>query len=133
MAYALKYERRASTASGLDFLAGVWLFVSPFVLAYQHVKLATASDVMVGMIIALLAVCRFLNPGYSRGVSWFIFLCGIWILICPVVCGFAVNQNHIPLINNVVFGLIVMLLSAISATSTARITPEMGPGTYRGE
>lgn len=126
MTYALKYERRAVTASGLDFLAGVWLFISPFVLMIQHVKLSTASDVLGGLVIALMAVYRFFNPTFNRGVSWLVFVAGIWILICPFACQFAWNRTA--LINNVVLGIVVMILSSISATSTAKISPDVNVG-----
>jgi hypothetical protein len=129
MAYALKYERRAVTFSGLDFLAGVWLFISPFVLSFQHVNFAAANDVMFGMLIALFAVYRYRNPAFNRGVSWLNFALGIWILVCPVVCGFA--WSHVAMINNVIVGLAVILFSAISATATAKFVPEIGPDVYQ--
>jgi hypothetical protein len=131
MAYALKYEHRASTFSGLDFLAGVWLFVSPFVLSFQHVNFAAANDVMFGMLIALFAVYRYMNPAFNRNVSWLIFALGIWILISPVACKTA--WNHVSLINNVILGLAIIIFSAISATSTAKFVPAVGPGIYRGK
>lgn len=131
MAYTLKYERRAAVASGLDFLAGAWLFVSCFVLQIQHVKLATASDFMVGMVIALISVYRFRNPAFHRGLSWITLAFGVWILFCPVICEFAWNETA--LINNVVLGLLVIILSAISATATAKFIPMPEPGIFHGK
>ena len=115
MAYALKHEGQAMTASGLDVLAGVWLLISPFVLAFGNAT-AQANDVILGIIIGVLALYRFFNPSHGVGVSWLNLVLGVWVLISPWALGF--SAYHVAMTNNVVMGIIVIILAGWSALAT---------------
>jgi hypothetical protein len=98
-------------------LAGIWILISPFVLAFQHVNGAMTNNVIFGIVIGLLALYRFMNPAMNAGVSWLNVLFGIWILISPFVIGF--NMDHVPTTNNVVMGIVVIILAGWSAVATS--------------
>jgi hypothetical protein len=117
MAYAIRHhEGQTVTASGLDVLAGIWLLISPFVLAFQHINAAATNNVIFGIVIGLLALYRFMNPATNAGVSWLNVILGIWVLISPFVIGF--STYHVPTTNNVIMGIVVIILAGWSALAT---------------
>ena len=116
MAHALKHEGQAMTASGLDVLAGIWLLISPFVLTFSTLHSAMVNNVIFGIIIGLLALFRFFNPSNGVVVSWINVILGIWVLISPWVLGF--GMNRVPATNNVIMGIIVIILAGWSGFAT---------------
>jgi len=117
MAHALRHEGQAMTASGLDVLAGIWLLISPFVLAFSStLHSAMVNNVIFGIIIGLLALFRFFNPSNGVVVSWINVILGIWVLISPWVLGF--GMDRVPTTNNVIMGIIVIILAGWSAFAT---------------
>jgi hypothetical protein len=117
MAYALRHQGQVSTASGLDVLAGIWLLISPFVLAFHRLSgIATSNDVVLGIIIGLLALGRLSSPVRSAWMSWINVVLGIWVLISPWVLGFGNVQSAVT--NNVIMGIIVIILAGWSALAT---------------
>jgi hypothetical protein len=128
MAYALKHQGQITTASGLDVLAGIWLLISPFVLVFQHNAGAITNNVVLGIVIGVLALYRFFAPARDAWVSWVNVLLGIWVLISPFVVGF--NNMSTATTNNVIMGIIVIILagwSALATTDTATRTDQMNP------
>jgi len=118
MAYALKHPGQTTTASGLDVLAGIWLLISPFVLAFSRdLNGAITNNVVLGIVIGLLALYRFFNPSANNiWVSWLNALLGVWVLISPWVVGF--NRSNAAMTNNVIVGIIVIILSVWSALAS---------------
>ena len=116
MAYAIKHQGQAATASGLDMLAGIWLLIGPFVLGFRGNTGAVANNVALGIVIGLLALYRAFNPATNSWVSWLNFLLGVWVLISPWVVPF--SSVHAAAINNVIMGIIVIILAAWSALAT---------------
>lgn len=116
MAYAIKHEGQAVTASGLDVLAGIWLLISPFVLSFGSATGAVTNNVIFGIIIGLLALFRFFNPRQAVGVSWLNVVLGIWVLISPWVIGF--SAYSVATSNNVIMGIIIIILAGWSALAT---------------
>jgi len=125
MAYAIHHHRgQIFTASGLDVLAGIWLLISPFVLLF-HSTTIMANNVVLGIIIAGLALIRFFNASYGTvALSWINALLGIWVLISPWVLGFSTMHNAMS--NDVAMGIIVVVLSCWSAF--ASMTDHAGAG-----
>lgn len=109
-------------ASGLDILAGIWLIISPWVLAYAQLGAAASNAVVLGIIIALLACARFFG-GAGVWASWLNFILGIWVLISPWVIGYA--YNGVATRNAVIMGIIVLLLAFWSAVSDTGTTTGM--------
>lgn len=121
-ALPVRHSGQVATASGLDILAGIWLIISPFFLAYNSAGRATSNDVILGIIIAIIAAVRFFGAYEQAWLSWINVLLGIWVLISPWALGY--SNVAAPLWNNVILGIIVIILAAWSAlaTDTADVT-----------
>ena len=118
MAQAIYHHHRGQifTASGLDVLAAIWLLVSPFVLQFRSSTLM-ANSVVLGIVIGVLALVRFFSGSYrTAALSWINALLGIWVLISPWVLGFSLAHNAMS--NNVLMGIIVIVLSCWSALAS---------------
>lgn len=126
MAYAVKHPSAAATPSGLDVLAGIWLLISPFVLAFSANRAAMTNDVVLGIVIGILALVRFFGPAQNVGISWLNFLLGIWVLISPFVLTFGTLRSATT--DNVITGIVVIILSFGSAMATGS-DQRMGPPT----
>jgi hypothetical protein len=146
MAYSTLHARhshagQATAASGLDVLAAIWLLISPFVLRFRSTGSLVANDVILGIVIGILALVRFFSPSRSTAwASWVNVVLGIWVLISPWVLGYAAYRTA--MIDNVVMGIIVIILSLWSAsasmtsdhmttatTTTTLPNDRVGPGT----
>jgi hypothetical protein len=108
-------------ASGLNLLAGIWLFVSPWVYGAYRAPNAWNSWI-VGAAIVILAAIRLSAPSQMTGASWLNCLLGIWAFISPWALGYTGNSGRF--INSLVVGVVVFLLSIWSATSTHVHTPQ---------
>jgi hypothetical protein len=120
MAYAIKHtgvSTAAAVPSGLDVLAGIWLLISPFVLAFGAHSGATTNNVILGIVIGVLALIRWMDPAKNVGLSWVNLLLGIWVLISPWVLGF--SSFHNATTNNVIMGIVVIILSLWSAFASS--------------
>jgi len=53
----------AAGASWINFVLGLWLIISPFVLQYSNSVAAAANDVIVGIIVAVFALWSALGAG----------------------------------------------------------------------
>ena len=111
------------TASSLDFLAGVWLIISPFVLHFQQVRNAAAIDGFLGVLICVLAGCRIMGAYIFPGISWTNAFFGMLILASPFYVGF--YHFHTALLNNIISGIVVILLSSWGAVVTIRRNQEL--------
>ncbi|HVS72296.1 MAG TPA: SPW repeat protein [Phycisphaerae bacterium] len=125
MAYAIRHQGQSSAASGLDVLAAIWLLISPFVLGFGNLGNAAGNNVILGIIIGILALIRLFNPVRTVGVSWLNVILGIWVIISPWVLGF--DGNATAMTNNVIVGIIVIILAGWSALSTSPAANETLP------
>ncbi len=79
-------ESQVKVASGISFLFGIWLIISPFVVAFSTLSATAMYDaVIVGVIVAILSAIRFFSPGSSTALSWINALLGVWMIISPFV------------------------------------------------
>jgi hypothetical protein len=117
-------DNQVKVASGLNFLVGIWLIISPWVYGSIYRVGSAWNNIIVGIIIAIFAAIRFFSPRSAVGLSWINALLGIWMIISPWIYGYANNSAR--LWNSVIFGIIVLILALWSASAT-RATP--GPGT----
>lgn len=116
MAYTLAHGHTSvATASGLDVLAGLWLVAAPFILGYSGV--AMTNDIIVGLAIAVLAASRLVGNGYKVAwPSWVNVILGAWLLLAPVTLGYTTLPAAFW--NDIIMGIVVIALAAISAVST---------------
>jgi hypothetical protein len=121
------YRRQVQTASGLDVLAGVWLLISPFVLAFYS-QAATTNNVILGIVIAAIAAIRFFGAFDAAWLSWINAVLGLWVLLSPWILGF--SQFNVPTGNNIILGVIVIVLASWSALATNADHAERSPQEY---
>lgn len=115
MATITHRREQIMTASGLDALAGIWLLLSPFILRFLP-GAAVTNNVLVGIVIAILAIIRFSGAYEQAWISWINAILGVWVLISPWVLQFA--DHRVPTTNNVITGIVVIILATWSALAT---------------
>lgn len=119
------------TASVICLLAGIWLFVSPWVYgAYDHGSAFNAW--FVGAAIFLIGCLRTSRPAYSTGWSWVNAVLGVWIICSPWVYGY-VATNTDRFINSLCVGVVVLACALLSGITATRLTATAGgiPATGR--
>lgn len=105
-------------ANGILVLVALWLIVSPFILGYAGIEAALWNSVIVGVVIAGIALFRAFSPESPSWLSWISAVLGLWLIIAPFVLGFGgFNLQHW---NTTMTGIVVASLAAWSAlTPTA--------------
>lgn len=112
------------TASTINFLAGLWLFISPWV--YRASSLPNAwNSWIVGIVIATLAAVRMGNPFAARGASVINMLLGIWTFASPWIFGYTGDTGRF--INSLCIGAIVFILGAYGSSVGRTMTFEPPP------
>lgn len=105
---------RAATV--ISLLAGVWLFLSPWV--YQAYTSPDAwNGWIVGAVIAILAGIWLGSSVPMPSLSWINCLLGIWTFISPWVYGYTTDRGRF--INSLCVGVIVFVSALRSATTTS--------------
>lgn len=100
------------TASAINFFAGIWVLISPFVLRFTGFRFAIWNNVIVGIIVLIVAGTRaWGGRGERTGVSWINLVLGIWL----IVTAFIFHFRPAFMWNQIVSGIIVAVLAAISA------------------
>jgi hypothetical protein len=118
--YTVSATRQSLTqiesTSGFNFLVGVWLVVSPLVLALSDA--ATWNNVVCGAIVAALAIVRVLRPALeTRWASLINAVIGVWLVVSP----WALNDTAPDTLwNNVAVGATVTLLALLSMMRASR-------------
>ena len=108
---------QVKVASGLNFLAGIWIIISAWVYGAIYTSGSAWNSIVVGIVIAVFAAIRFFSPRSAVGLSWINALLGIWMIISPWVYGYA-GTNTARMWNSVIFGIIVLILGVWSAAAT---------------
>ncbi len=103
----------AKGASTICLLAGIWLFVSPWVYG-AHTNANAWNCWIVGGFMVLFGIIRIARPAYSTVLSWCNMILGIWTFFSPWIYGYA-GTNTGRFINSLCVGLIVVVFSIISA------------------
>jgi hypothetical protein len=114
--------------SGVNVVAGLWLIIAPFVLGYDQIQAALWNDVLVGIVVAGLAVARLARPLMSPSLSWINAVLGLWLILAPFVLGYGgavevealatagpVGGAQAAMWNDIIVGVIVLVLGAWSA------------------
>jgi hypothetical protein len=105
-------------ASWLNIALGIWVIISPFVVQFWRLPAAMWNNVIVGIVIAILAIIRTSVPRQA-GWSWANVILGIWMIISPFALG--VTTTAI-LWTNIILGIVIALIAAVSASSRAPAT-----------
>lgn len=113
----------ASVASAVTFLAGVWLVLSPFVFDYVPVADgvgAYSNNIIVGGVVAVLAVARTLAP---LDLVWFSVVnaaLGAWLVLAPFLLSYNDVTAPASTGSTVTAGIVVVVMAAVSAVTTRR-------------
>jgi hypothetical protein len=102
-----------AVASGLTVLAGIWLIIAPFVLAYGNGD-PYWNDIVFGAIVTLLALARVLGASRAAWLSVLNMLIGAWIFISAFWLDDTWNAGT----NDIILGAIVFILALVSASAT---------------
>lgn len=107
-------------ASWTNLVLGLWLIIAPFSLAYAGVTAAVYEDVILGIVIASLALWRALGQETPEMayVSWTVAASGLWVLISPFALGY--SGTAAATYNDVIVGLVVVILATWRALAKAQ-------------
>ena len=111
-------RQQIRTAGWLNFLAGIWLIMSPFVLGFMGTAAAT-NAVIVGIIVGIVALVSVYSAESAMWTNWANTILGVWMIISPFVLGFTTGAV---VMNSIILGIIVIALSAWSSSATPRLT-----------
>ena len=113
-------KRAGFTASSvIVLLAGIWLFISPWVYGCYGSNNAWNSWI-VGAAVVILAAFRLGYPAMTQWISWLNALLTIWTFISPWIYGYTPDQARF--INSLCVGVIIFIASLRNAI----VTPHMG-------
>ncbi|MGB9475336.1 MAG: SPW repeat protein [Candidatus Udaeobacter sp.] len=99
-------------ASWVNVLLGIWVLISPFMVQFARLPAAMWNNVIVGIVIALLALIRTSTP-WQSGWSWANVILGIWMIISPFALG---AMTTAILWNNIILGIVIALVACANAT-----------------
>jgi hypothetical protein len=116
----MKAELAQDTAgvSWINIVLGIWGIISPFVLQFARLPAAMWNNVIVGIVIAVLAIIR-TSASRQTGWSWANVILGIWMIISPFALG---AMTTAVLWNNILLGIVIALIAIGSASSRAPAT-----------
>ena len=103
----------AQGATGLNFIAGLWLFFSGI---FMSVAGASGNNMLFGAIVAILAAIRYFSSPRAVWLSWLNVLCGLWTIISPWALHFSAARGATT--NNVIVGIVIAVLGVWAALGT---------------
>ncbi|MFD9614935.1 SPW repeat protein [Streptomyces sp. NPDC059083] len=113
-----KYELAAEApvaqiVTGLMFLTGLYLAISPWVVGFNRFPTLTGNDLILGIALAVLAFGSSSAHGRMHTLTWVAPLIGLWTIIAPwVISGDVAHTATIW--SNVVTGTIALVLGLAS-------------------
>jgi len=108
---------QVQTASGLNLLVGIWLFISAFVVPANGAM--TTNNVICGIVVVVLAAIRAFGAFDAGWLSWLNALVGLWVIISPwAVAGGQGGPTQGTIACNVITGAAVVILGCWSAIAT---------------
>lgn len=111
-------SQAAAGPSWINIVLGIWVIISPFVVQFTRFPAAMWNNVIVGIVIAILAIIRQSVPRQT-GWSWVNVILGIWMIISPFALG---AMTAAILWNNIILGIVIGLIAIGSASSRAPVT-----------
>lgn len=116
--------KTAKSLSWLVAMAGLWEVLSPFILGYSAITVALWNAIIVGVVLIVLAAWAALSEQVrlDRNLEWINAVLGVWLILSP----FALNYSTVvtALWNNIIVGVVVIVLAAWAATTFGRPAPQ---------
>lgn len=97
----------------INLIAGIWLIISPFALAYVNVLPAVWNNLVVGILLILITAYALFTRAQLEWIGWTMLALGVWEIIAPFVLDFA--GISAALWNNIILGVIIGVVGAWSA------------------
>lgn len=118
----------------LNFLAGVWLVISPFVLGYSETRAAISAEITLGIVLIGLSLyvgfrhlTRVMPVDHVGGgdtlLSWIQVPLGVLIILAPFIFGYSTLIGGL-IINEILIGLLVIVIGGLVAINHARVERE---------
>ena len=101
------------TLSVVSLLAGLWLAISPYFLDYSGLGSAMTNSVIIGIVVAVLAIVRF-NEDQMTWPSWLNALLGVWMILAPAVIGFSYSSTAG--LNSLILGIVILVVEGWDAS-----------------
>ena len=105
-------QATAAGSSWLNIVLGIWVIISPFVLQFARFPAAMWNNVIVGIVIAVLAIIR-TSLASQRGWSWTNVILGIWMIISASALGVMTTAM---LWNNIILGIVIAIVAGTNAS-----------------
>lgn len=114
--------KTANSLSWLVAVAGLWEFLSPFILGYSTATVALWNAVIVGIVLVVLAGWAALSPDNrtDRNLEWINVVIGAWLLVSPFILAF--SAISVALWNSIIVGLVVIVLAVWAASLYSQLT-----------
>lgn len=112
---ALASDPATGGISWINVLLGIWVIISPFLVQFARIPAAMWNNVIVGIVIAILALIRSSTPRQS-GWSWANVILGIWMIISPFALG---AMTTAILWNNIILGIVIAIVAAANGSMRA--------------
>ncbi len=113
-------EQQHKITGVLMIIAGLWLIVSPFVLGYSMDTRATVTDVILGILVALLFAYRTFSKNENAWLNgsdagWWIFVLALLVIAAPFSLGNATNARFW---SDIIVGFIMAILAGWNAETS---------------
>ena len=109
-------SERLKFAHGPDagkLAAGLWLFISPWILNYSQVRLPVWNGCAIAIIVAGFSIAAMLR--FTKWEEWINIAAGFWLIASPLLLNYtALLGNHAALpaaANQLGVGLLIVILS----------------------
>lgn len=112
--------KTAKILSWLVALVGLWTIVSPYILDYSALTVATWHAYIVGIVLIILGVVTAVweNVKYDRTLDWITAVLGLWLVVSPFVLTFSTETSA--MWNNIITGVVVIVLAVWAALMVSR-------------
>lgn len=108
---------QTTNISWLNFVAGLWLIASPFVLGYSG-TIAATNDMIVGVIVGIVALIgRSMTQTQRSLVNAVNIIAGLWLIAAPSVLTYG---SSVASTNDIILGIIIILVAAWSILSARK-------------
>ncbi len=126
-------SRTTKILSWLIALAGLWMFISPWVLGYTAITSAFVDALIVGALLVIFGVVAALtnSSGTARGLNWLNAILGLWLIVSPFVLAFAALHSGAE-DNFITVGIIELVLGVIAALAARSSVRQMEDRTHMG-
>jgi len=98
-------------------ILGIWLILAPFILGYVD-SAAITNDVIIGIILAGIALVRLFSSFRPFWLSWVNIVLGFWLIIAPFVLGYTLAASQW---NDIIVGILIVALGVWNEIFKARV------------